>query len=128
MEWVGRVPRVAIPAGAETRAAVRPSELLAGAAWLAQAVLLGFLAYYLLGDATTSLLTVIGNSASATWQVALAIVGLVTPYLAAAGIAVLVRRDDGSWPLTAAAMVATVLFAGLAEMGLTALIVLFAGA
>lgn len=130
-EWVGQASRGAIPEGSETtsrsRAAVRPAQLLAGAAWLAQAVVLGFLACYLLGDATAGLLEVIGTGASATWQIGLAVIGLAAPFLTAAGIGVIIRREGASLPLTAAAMAATVLAAGLAELGLTALAVLVAG-
>ena len=127
-EWISRIPRVVISEHtAPARSAIRPIQVLAGAAWLAQAVVLAALAYFLLGDATASLLTVIGNGASATWQVLLAVIGLVVPYIAAAFAGRAVYRDGGSLPLAAAAMAATVLAAGLAEMGVTALGILFGG-
>lgn len=125
-ERISRIPRVAIQQRSEpARTTVRPVRLLAGAAWLTQAVVLGVLAYFLLGDATASLLTVIGNGASAGWQVLLSVIGLVVPYIAAAFAGRAVYRDGGSLPLAVAAMAATVLATGLAEMGLTALAILF---
>lgn len=133
-EWISRIPRTAFPARAEEagheRSAARPTTalaVLAGAAWLAQAVILGFLAYYLLGDAATGLVTVIAAGSATTLQIALSVVALVIPFAAAAGIGVLVRRDGAGFSLTVAAMIATVLCAGLLERGLTALMVLFAG-
>lgn len=108
VEWLGRIPGLAIPERTESaRTAIKPARLLVGAAWLAQALVLAAIAYYLFSDATASL--------------------LVLPFLAAAFVGRVVYRDGGSIPFTVAAATATVLAAGLTEMGLTALFILFAG-
>lgn len=128
-----RLPSTTLTKGrtqARERAGVRAAHLLASAAWTVQAGLLAFLAVYLLSDAATSLLTVIGAGLSGTaavWEVVLSVTALVVPFAAGAGIAMLVRRDGGSVPLAAAGLAGTVLAAGLAEMGGLALIFLFFG-
>lgn len=132
MEWIDRLPRTAFPSRAEdtgrSRAAVRPTAVLAGAAWLVQAVVLGFLAYHLLGGAATDLVAVIVGGSAGVLQIVLSISAVILPFLAAAGIAVLMRRDGASVPLTVAAMAATVLCAGLVLMGTTAVVMVLTAA
>lgn len=133
IEMLQRLPSTTLTKGRtqpREKAGVRAAHLLASAAWTVQAGLLAFLAVYLLSDAATSLLTVIGAGLAGTaavWQVVLSVAALVVPFAAGAGIAMLVRNDGGSVPLAAAGLAGTVLATGLAEMGGLALIFLFFG-
>lgn len=129
MEWIGRTP--SIPLTRPAREIDIPiSRVLADAAWAVQAVALGFLTWFVLGDSMSTLGQVVvsgitGAGAVALWQVLLSVVALVIPFGFAALLGYVVRRDDGSHALALAAMVGAVLLVGLTESGLVALLLLF---
>lgn len=94
--------------------------------------MLGFFTWFVLGDAAVfvgqvAVDGVAGVAGVALWQTVLSVLVVAVPLGFAALVGHHVRRDAGSMALAAAAMTATVLIAGMAEIGIAALLVLSLG-